>query len=537
MVRMGFFVLLAVSTLGCTGLGGADTDANDTDSRDSDGTDTDGNDTECTEVSWYRDSDGDGYGDASELEQGCEALEGYVENDADCNDANADVNPDASEVCSNNVDDNCNDEADGCGLTGEIALNHADVEISGTTASSFGLVVAGLGDIDGDGLADVAIAGTEADSVYVFYGGPDADRTQSRADVSVLGDAADEAGFGSRFVAGDFDDDGTPDLVVSDSSIGGNVGRAYLFLGPLDDTEVSSDAWTTWLAYTQNSFFGSSLATGDWNGDGADDLLALSRLGVTYGDFGPVEKGMIDLVDLDEFAASIDFARVIASGGDLDGDGADDLAVTDSGEVSGDNLVYVTTGAWSGVGEISGGHLTATLAPVASGDSIGAALAMDGDLNGDGYDDLLVSAPAADGTVGSSGVVYAFFGPVDGTRGGGDADARLDGEAAGDSFGWSVAYVGDENADGAVDVLVGAPYAMGTVADAGAAYLYRGPFTPAVRPSPDATLRGADADLLTGYSVAGAGDYNGDGRDDLVIGSPGTSLSAGKAHVVYGVGY
>ncbi len=86
MVRVSFFVLLAVSTLGCTGLGGADTDG-----ADSTTPDTDGNDTECTEASWYRDSDGDGYGDASDVEPGCDALEGYVANDADCNDADAEV--------------------------------------------------------------------------------------------------------------------------------------------------------------------------------------------------------------------------------------------------------------------------------------------------------------------------------------------------------------------------------------------------------------------------------------------------------------
>lgn len=150
----------AAAVLGCTGLGGADSDVKDTD---------------CTQVSWYRDEDDDGYGSPADVEQGCDRPAGYAENDADCDDANPEVNPEAAEVCGNDADDNCHGEADGCGLTGEIDLGRSDVEVSGSAGSPFGTVLTGLGDINGDGNDDLLIGspGTSlsAGKAHMVFGG------------------------------------------------------------------------------------------------------------------------------------------------------------------------------------------------------------------------------------------------------------------------------------------------------------------------------------------------------------------------------
>lgn len=69
-------------------------------------------DDDCTEVTWYQDADADGFGDASNTLTDCDQPEGYVSNSTDCDDTNADVNPDATEVVDNGIDDDCDGEID-----------------------------------------------------------------------------------------------------------------------------------------------------------------------------------------------------------------------------------------------------------------------------------------------------------------------------------------------------------------------------------------------------------------------------------------
>lgn len=179
----------------------------------------------------------------------------------------------------------------------------------------------------------------------------------------------------------------------------------------------------------------------------------------------------------------------------------------------------------------------------AAGDLAGRALAGVGDVNGDGHDDFAVGAYDT-GFLDPAGRVYLVYGtahglPLTATLG---ADVVLTGNQSGDSTGTSVAGAGDVNGDGFDDLLIGAPrWDKGVEFDAGRAYLvYGGPSLPAsialasLGSGEGVRLEGGLSGQLAGESVAGPGDVNGDGRPDLLIGAPGTDAAAGAAYLVHG---
>ena len=188
------------------------------------------------------------------------------------------------------------------------------------------------------------------------------------------------------------------------------------------------------------------------------------------------------------------------------------------------------------------------LAGEAVGDAAGWAVAPAGDVNGDGRPDLLVGAPGADPQGRKdAGTVYVVFGPAGGLPTAlGSLSARgfrIDGGAAGHRVGTSVSAAGDVDGDGFGDVLVGAPqWAWGDGDDGpGAAFLVRGgPGTAPVDlglPSPRVTrFSTAGARDQTGMAVSAAPDMEGDGRPELLIGAPRVDAGgadAGAAFVVF----
>ena len=145
-----------------------------------------------------------------------------------------------------------------------------------------------------------------------------------------------------------------------------------------------------------------------------------------------------------------------------------------------------------------------------------------GDTNGDGYDDVIVGAYRYDDITGRA---YVYAGSAVGVSS--TATTTLDGEAVDSCFGYSVAGAGDTNGDGYDDVIVGA---MNYDSIRGRAYVYDGSAT-GVSSTVATTLQGESIDSEYGRSVSGAGDVDGDGYDDVIIGAPRFRGDVGRAYV------
>jgi hypothetical protein len=176
-----------------------------------------------------------------------------------------------------------------------------------------------------------------------------------------------------------------------------------------------------------------------------------------------------------------------------------------------------------------------------AGDEAGIAVAGAGDVDGDGFDDFLVGAHEESSGGAKAGAAYLLYGSgerLPPSRSLSAAAARLTGEAAYDRAGSAVAAAGDVNGDGFGDVIVGASLHNGPSTDSGAAYLLHGPFYGAIPLSlADAKLVPEPGYTYAGAAVAGTGDVDGDGFDDLAIGARGHDahgVDAGAAWLVYG---
>jgi hypothetical protein len=304
--------------------------------------------------------------------------------------------------------------------------------------------------------------GTSAGQAYVYYGGLAADAV---ADVTFTGAAPGDQFGSSLGTAGDVNGDGYADVIIGASAndAGGlSAGRAYVYFG---GPTMDAVADLTLTGAVSNTFLGESVGTaGDMNGDGYADVVVSSHQGamVYYG--GGVPNDVADLT--------------------LTGFAPDDV------------LVVVGTA---------------------------------GDVNGDGYADVIAGAPTTDDTAGQDvGRAYVFYG---GPVADGVPDRTLRGGSAFDDLGVSVGTAGDVNVDGYADVIVGA-WVQQSGAFAGKAYVYYG--GPGMDAAADLTLTGAAAGDRFGNSAGSVGDMNGDGVPELIMGAKDNDAggsNAGRAYV------
>ena len=470
-----------------------------------------------------------------------------------------------------------------------------------------GFSVASAGDVNGDGFADVIVGAYVGDpggdinagESYVVFG--KASGWATSLDLSTLdGDngfrldginAGDFFGY-SVASAGDVNGDGFDDVIVGarQADPGGDsiAGESYVIFGKpswaadIDLTTLDGNTGFRLDGIDSSDNSGASVSSaGDVNGDGFEDFIIGAWGGDPGGDYNAGESYVVFgktagwgvAIDLATLDGTIGFSLEgidaddrsgfsVASAGDVNGDGFDDMIVGARASPGGDTYAgegYVVFGKAAGWGvaidlATLDGNTGFRLDGIDAFDFSGRRVASAGDVNGDGFDDVIVGAwqsdPGGDNDAGESYVVFgkaAGWGvAIDLATLDGNTGFRLDGIDAYDFSGWSVSSAGDVNGDGLDDMIVGARASPGGNTYAGESYVVFGKVAGwtanidlnSLNGTTGFRLDGVAAGDYSGWSVASAGDVNGDGFDDVIIGAKladlGGDINAGESYVIFG---
>jgi hypothetical protein len=481
------------------------------------------------------------------------------------------------------------------------SLNGANgFKMSGVAANDHtGGSVSDAGDINGDGIADVIVGarfadphGSNSGASYVVFG--KATAFDANLDLSTLdgtngfkisGVAADDVSGHSVSGAGDINGDGIDDLIVGADYADANAtnsGACYVVFGSraafnanLDLSALNGTNGFKISGELAGDAFGTVSGAGDINGDGIDDLIVSapaadpngSLSGASYVVFGSrtpfaANLNVSSLTGSNGFkisgaAAGDYFGQSVSGAGDINSDGIDDLIVgaffgdangTDAGAsyvFFGKTTAFAANLDLSSLNALLNGTNGLRIIGAAAYDQSGLSVSGAGDINGDGIDDLIVDARGADANGADSGASYVVFGKTTGFAENLNLSAltgtngfKISGVAVHDLAGQSVSGAGDINGDGIDDLIVGAFYS-------GASYVVFGSRTAfaenlnlsALTGTNGFKINGVTAGDYAGRSVSGAGDINGDGHDDLIVGAthadPNGSNS-GASYIVFG---
>jgi Putative metal-binding motif/FG-GAP repeat/FG-GAP-like repeat len=391
----------------------------------------------------------------------------------------------------------------------------------------FGLSLAAAGDVNGDGFDDVAVGacqnGVGSGAAYLYVGSATgAVPTPAATLPSPLeeGDLQQCALAG----AGDVDADGFDDLIVGIYYNDPDELGAFVFHGAADGLRTASTA----ILYDgdERSLAPSVSGAGDVNNDGHDDVIVGYAEHASDVGQARVHLGSSTGIDATPIAVldghSVElFAYSVAGAGDINGDGFGDIVAGAPWSDSQTGKAYTYHGDETGVATVEETTVTGEFRRSEFGVVVDGA----GDVNGDGYGDVVAAAPSTGRGVGR---VYVYLGSSTGMAS--TANDTPTGTSEGDYFGNSVAGAGDVDNDGFDDIIIGAP---GVGVDLGRAYLFPGS-ADGLAEERRQFLPGEEDQDRFGLRVSSAGDMNGGGFGDVLVAAPGHDNDRGIVYVFHG---
>ncbi|MFQ5607447.1 MAG: FG-GAP-like repeat-containing protein [Candidatus Zixiibacteriota bacterium] len=385
-------------------------------------------------------------------------------------------------------------------ITHFAGIVHADPSCTAVASTAFvsGVSVAGAGDVNADGYADIIISSTSNGSTEIISG-----KTGATIFEIVSTKTQDQFGAAVASVA-DLNGDGIPDILIGAPT----STDVFQFAGRVDVFDGQTGAFVySVFAPSPGALFGASVAgVGDINGDGFGDFIVgapenhIRAIPPADGDayvFSGVDGSVIFSYAGD---TTHTFGRAVAGVGDVDNDGIPDFAIGTGAIYSGSVSVY--SGAT--------GSLLHKLLAQAEIEQFGAAVSTAGDVNLDGYVDILVGAPNSSVTGPVDGQAYVFSGQTGGLLFALSPDTSL-APFSYEFSGHSVAGGQDIDGDGVTDLVIGAMLAGN---DAGKAYVFSG-----ADQSRIAVIAGQNTGERLGFDVTLAGDVNGDCLGDVALAS------------------
>ena len=383
--------------------------------------------------------------------------------------------------------------------------------------SKFGFSISSAGDVNADGYDDIIVGEPDylfsKGRAFIYFGGLE---INTSPDIIFSGENSQDFFGSSVSGAGDLNNDGYNDVVIGAYGNNFNTGKAYIYFG---SNSMDSTADVILTGEDTYSNFGVSVSNaGDVNNDGYEDLIigADSYNGYTgraYLYYGGMSIDNISDVQFTGIIYSTSFGHSVSGAGDVNGDNFDDIIIGAYGVSlgSGSADIYFGSSSMDNTSDVS----ISGIFHSAFGRSVSCA----GDVNGDGFDDVVVGQDYYGNNTGSAKI---YLGSASMNN---NPDIILNGENSTDKFGWSVSGAGDINGDGFDDVISGAPDFSG---GKGKIYVYYG--AASMDPYSDITKTGTTSSGYFGYSVSEAGDFNKDGFSDIIAGAYGMNISMGKVY-------
>lgn len=417
------------------------------------------------------------------------------------------------------------------------------------TYAYYGKSVSIAGDVNGDGYSDVIIGAylydngqTDEGIAFVYYG------SSSGLPITANWTAeSNQAGawFGNSVSAtGDINGDGLGDVVIGANFYDGevmNCGAIFVFYGSTSGLSLTAN-WTI-ESDQANAYFGWSVsAAGDVNGDGYSDVI----VGSPFYQNGQTEEGRAfvyhgssgGLSTVANWTAESDqagayFGVCVSTTGDVNGDGYSDVII---GADRFDNGQIDEGKVYLYLGTSSGLESTCRWSKESNqeGAHFGQCVSTAGDVNGDGYSDIIVGAYSYDNDQTNEGRAFVYHGSASGLSI--IATWTAEGDQAYAYFGQSVFTAGDVNGDGYSDIIVGAYGYDNGQTDEGKVFVYHGS-AGGLSTTPDWTAESDQANASFGMSVSSAGDVNSDGYSDVIVGASGYDNgqnSEGRAFAFHG---